>query len=186
LLNSVRSVAFSIRDAGFVPAQVAATAFENSVPDWIVTLALMHEAITSCSVIGTPPSQLKPDVILGPPTLRPDFGDTIIVDHAVPKRTVPADFAPRNFADEQSLSRLVLTSGTTGETKAAEFTLGAFLRRCEQHGLHSEAYATEMCMMGSPTITGFTLAFAQTIPGRDDLLYRTSARYNPTLQCIQP
>lgn len=165
LLNSVRSVALSIRDAGSVPGQVAATAFDDFVTEWIVTLALMHEAVASCTVIGSPPSQLKPDVILGPPTLRRDLHNTMVVDDAVLKRGVPSDFAPRDFANEQSLFRLVLTSGTTGETKAAEFTLAAFLRRCEQHGVPSEAYVTEMCMMGLPSITGFTLALRKLFRG---------------------
>jgi hypothetical protein len=69
LLSSVRSVALTIREAQFVPEQAAVTVFDNPVRDWIVTLALMHEALVSCSAFGNPPSHLKADVILGPATL---------------------------------------------------------------------------------------------------------------------
>jgi hypothetical protein len=139
--------------------------FDNPVTDWIVTLALMHEALVSCSAFGNPPSHLKADVILGPATLGQQAVNTMVVDDAVLRRTVPSDFAPRHFEDEKRRFRLVLTSGTTGQTKAAEFTLGAFLRRCEQRCVPSSAYATEFCMMGLPTISGFTLALRKLFRG---------------------
>ena len=168
LLLRVRGVACKLRRMGIRPNQIAMT-WLNSQPDWIVTLALMHEGVISCATPGVFPGELNADWVLSGRPLPPLPSSRVIsVDDAwlddLPQ--VPQDFRPHAFAGEDSLFRLVLTSGTTGQSKVAEFSLGSLLRRCECMSAISNAYAAELCLLRLASGFGFVLGLRRLLRGQ--------------------
>lgn len=49
LLRLVKKIGGSLRRQGLRPGQIVVTAFSDRFIDWILTLALIHEAFVSCS-----------------------------------------------------------------------------------------------------------------------------------------
>jgi acyl-CoA synthetase (AMP-forming)/AMP-acid ligase II len=168
LLRLVRGVAYKLQQIGVRPNQVVVTCLRHRQLEWIVTLGLMHEAVATCSALGPPPLELEPDFVITAKAF-PDFPNdkTIVIDNEWLKDLPqpPDDFKSQAFAGEESLFRLILTSGTTGQRKAAECSLGVFLKRCERMTAPSHAYATEVCMMGLSSVLGFTLALRNLLRG---------------------
>jgi len=169
LLSIVRRIAYKLRQTGVRPNQLAVTCLRDMQPDWMVTLALMHEAVASCAAPGQIPVELEPDLVLTNTEL-PQVPNTkmIFLDDRWLKEIpeVPENFRPQPFASKDSLFRLILTSGTTGgRLKAAEFSLDTFLRRCERMTSPSNPYATELCTISLGSVTGFTLALRKLMRG---------------------
>ena len=168
LLEIVQGIACKLRQLGVCPNQVAVIALPNRHVEWIVTLALMHEAVTTCSAFGPPPLELEADFVLTAKVL-PDMahGKMILVDNEWLKDLpqVPEGFGPQAFASQESLFRLILTSGTTGHSKAAACSLDAFLKRCQRTSAPSSAFAHEVCMMGLSSVAGFTVALRNLLRG---------------------
>jgi acyl-CoA synthetase (AMP-forming)/AMP-acid ligase II len=168
LVPIVQGIACKLRQIGARPNQVAVTYLPNRYLDWVVTLALMHEAVATCSTFGPLPLELEPDFVLTPKAL-PDLPQdkTVLVDNEWLKDMppVPENFGPQTFASQESLFRLILTSGTTGHSKAAAFSLDAFLKRCQRPSAPSSAFAHEVCMMGLSSVLGFTVALRNLLRG---------------------
>lgn len=149
LLAEVRGIACKLRQMGVQPGQIVVT-WLHSQTDWIVTLALMHEAVATCAALGAFPSELSADFLLTDRAL-PHFPHprTIVIDEGwlndLPQP--PEDFGPHAYAGEDSLFRLMLTSGTTGQSKAAELSLGAMMRRAGCTSWPSNLFTTELCVL---------------------------------------
>jgi long-chain acyl-CoA synthetase len=161
LLPTVQSIAYKFQQTGIRPNQLVVTRVHDPQLDWIVTLALMHEAVATCSTLGPVPVELEADFVVSGNVLEHLPNDKVIlVDDRWLKDLpqVPEDFRSQAFAAEDSLFRLILTSGTTGRRKAAEFSLGTFLKRCERMSAPSNGYVTELCMIGLSTSVGCRLA----------------------------
>lgn len=168
LLPTVQSIAYKFQQTGIRPNQLVVTRLHDPQLDWIATLALMHEAVATCSTLGRVPVELEADFTVTANVLEHLPNDKVIlVDDRWLKDLpqAPEDFRSQPFAGEDSLFRLILTSGTTGRRKAAELSLGTFLKRCERMSAPSNAYATELCMMGLSTTLGFTLALRRMMRG---------------------
>lgn len=130
-----RAIAAELRERGLRPGDLVATALPSAF-DWFVTLAAAHEGLLSVSlhhasqadafdcalVVGT-------EERLTSPIRAPQL---VIDEHWIRRlegseHTVPA----RDYAGPESLTRLVLTSGTTGKPKAAEYSVHTFNTRIE-------------------------------------------------------
>lgn len=167
LLAAVRGTANQMRQVGLLPGQLVVTCLSDPQLDWIVTLALMHEAIASCATFGQLPPELAADFALSTVQLPQVPSDrTLLIDAEWLKNLPPApeNFKPRPFIGGSPF-RLILTSGTTGQAKAAEFSLDTFLDRCERMSAPSNAFGTEVCMMGLSTVSGYTLAMRKMMRG---------------------
>lgn len=133
-LESVaRNVASSLRDAGLRPGDLVATILPTSL-DWFFVLACAHEGLLSVSVF-TPQQavDLGANLLVVLDDKAPDASDMAVLavdQHWLRKRESAPDPIPaRSFADPQTLARLVLTSGTTGKAKAAEYSVATFQAR---------------------------------------------------------
>ena len=129
------NIAGELRAHGLRPGDVLATVLPNAF-DWLVTLAAAHEGLLSVSlhhagqaadldsrlIVGTPERLTVPTSV---PILQID-------EHWVRRHESGTDATPaRDFDSVNSLVRLVLTSGTTGKAKAAEYTVGTLQARID-------------------------------------------------------
>lgn len=130
-----QNIAAELREAGLRPGDLVATILPTSL-DWFFVLACAHEALLSVSVFT--PQQAK-DLDADFIVVLEDSGTdtagirTLTVDkHWLRRRETGVNpTPPREFSDAHSLARLVLTSGTTGKAKAAEYSVGTFQARLD-------------------------------------------------------
>lgn len=130
-----QSLAAELREQGLRPGDLVATALPNSL-DWFFVLACAHEGLLSVSVYT--PQQAR-DLGANLFVAREGaVGDTdglnvLEVDaHWLRARESTDDTTPaREYGGPESLARLVLTSGTTGKAKAAEYSVGTFQARLD-------------------------------------------------------
>ena len=125
-----KNVARTLREEGLRSGDVVATLLPNAM-DWIVTLAAAHEGLLSVSLHhGGQAGEVGAALLIAVPERL-----TVAPDSDIPVKTVSekwfrqhegnSDTTPaRNYDGPDSLVRLVLTSGTTGNAKAAEYTAG--------------------------------------------------------------
>ncbi len=169
LLEVVRSIAFKFRELGVRPSQVAVTCLPNRQMDWIVTLALMHEAAVTCSNHGYSeiPQELGVDWVMTDRAVGGVSEDRmVIIDKSWLKdlQQVPGDFGANAYEGTESLFRLVLTSGTTGHLKAACLSLDKVLNRC--HSTTTLYFnPEEICLMALSSIGGFYVAMRKLLKG---------------------
>jgi long-chain acyl-CoA synthetase len=169
LLDAVRGVAFRFRKMGIKPGDLVVTCLPNLQTDWIITLALMHESAVSCSNHGYSafPAELdEPWVVANRAMDSIPSSKFILLDgswkHDGSK--LPDGFGPISFSDNNALFRLVLTSGTTGVSKAVEIKLGDLLDRC--HLTTVVHYNPgEICMMALSTMGGLFIAMRKLLRG---------------------
>jgi len=158
LLRLVKRIACQLRQQGVQPGQIAVTAFTERNIEWIVTLALIHEAtITSANQGYAPVQALDYDWMLTDREGRHcQPGKTILVDNDWLREAQrqPADRLNREYESEDSPFRLILTSGTTGKSRAVLYSLGRTLGNTRQHtwnGDHSRA----LVLFGMSSGVGF-------------------------------
>ncbi len=137
LLDIAKKIGSKLRQTGIRPGQIVITSIPDKFMDWIVTLALFHEATITCSNHGYAPID---------PAFECDWVITNReVDHFPAERTIRID---RKWMDEarelssgidqmdypsgESPVRLYLTSGTTGQRKAVAFGLDRLVARVKQ------------------------------------------------------
>ena len=123
------NIAAELRAAGLRKGDLVATLLPNGF-DWLVTLAASHEGLLSVSLhhIGQA-ADLGAALVVAVPERRGVQTTTVPIlnvdDKWLRARENYADATPpREFDGEKSLVRLVLTSGTTGKAKAAEYNAG--------------------------------------------------------------
>ena len=138
LKDRVRAVAAHLRQLGLPVGSVVVTCLADKALDWVLTLAIHHEGLVSCSHLGYSPLEVvHADWLLSDRKLS--HGDpvrTSVVDwawlDALPSAV--ADGGPRAFAAPEAATRLFLTSGTTGQRKAVALSDRAHLGRVEARG----------------------------------------------------
>ena len=130
-----RNIAAELRARGLRPGDVVATTLPNSL-DWFFVLACAHEGLLSVSVYS--PQQaldLRASLYVCREGVSTEFGGLAVLEideHWLRNRESGLDSMPaREYADADSLARLVLTSGTTGKAKAAEYSVGTFQARLD-------------------------------------------------------
>ena len=166
----VRQVAGKLRQAGIRPGNVVATFLPDSQLDWVVTLALCHEAAVSCAVIGdgTLDPALGVDYLVTT-RLLPSFASdkTILIDPAWEQAAMAeaADVRPIPFADGNALCRLVLTSGTTGHSRAVPLSLASIQLRMARMQEYWSSSGREMILMGLSSVGGFFTALNSLVAG---------------------
>lgn len=128
------NIAAELRERGYRPGDLVATMLPNSL-DWFFVLACAHEGLLSVSVYSeTQAADLGASVLVH----REGFTaatrrDSIAVDEHWLRRMESGSnpTPPRQFSGPESLARLVLTSGTSGKAKAAEYAVGTFQARLD-------------------------------------------------------
>ena len=170
LLTSVRAIAYKLRLWGVQLGQIGITFVPNRDTHWVITLALMHEALVSCSNHGYAriPANLDVDVAICD---RPIEGitteKTILIDNAWLRQlpTPPDDFEPASYPSSDSLSRLVLTSGTTGTSKVVCVRVESGILRCQTSTTLWEKYAAEVNTLDLSTAMGALCAMRKLLGG---------------------
>lgn len=172
LLILVRQVARKLRDHGVRPGLVVMTCLPEKNVDWMVTLALFHEAVLTCSNHGysQPPPELEVDYVVTDRNIDhfpPD--QTIVIDSEWFKqdqtRDIDNDIGQKSYASEKSLCRLVLTSGTTGHRKVVPLALHEVEARVRSYVSRWASYGEEVNAMALSTYGGFNVALGNLVAG---------------------
>jgi acyl-coenzyme A synthetase/AMP-(fatty) acid ligase len=132
-LHSITTnIARELRDRGLRPGDVVATVLPNAM-DWMVILAAAHEGLLTISLHHAGQAvDMGAAIVLAVPerlTTKPDPSIPLleVTDQWFRNCEGAADPTPaRQFDGPESLVRLVLTSGTTGKAKAAEYPVRKF------------------------------------------------------------
>jgi len=158
----VRRIAHKLRNVGVAPGDVVLTGVHSRTADWLLTLALLHEATISC--INN--SAQLPDPALG---IRWFVTDTphpawpaeqqIVLDKHWFDELPSGEITPRCYPSEQSICRLVLTSGTTGQAKAVPFSVDLLEKRLVNLLGHWCTAKPELNLMAMSSIGGLLAAF---------------------------
>ncbi|MEQ1737033.1 MAG: AMP-binding protein, partial [Rhodoglobus sp.] len=195
------SVAVSARlhEAGVRQGSVVAVDLPTAV-EWIVDLALFRLAATSVSIRGVKdPGSLGPDVLITAPGRRAVASrlvvevDELWLDHSV---ALAPDAPPvSDFAGDETIFRLILTSGTTGGApKAAAYSVGALRHRSAGQHAHWTDARPELTLIGLSTTGGFHAAIAclrlgvpyLAVDGIDADALRLAATQNIEVLCGSP
>jgi acyl-coenzyme A synthetase/AMP-(fatty) acid ligase len=155
-LTQIRKFAAYLEKRGVRPGDLVLTMLPPRI-DWYVVLALHSMGVTSCSGHSQIPSHIQFDWVL---VLKPKFefpmSKQIIVDSAFLNEVgkSPERIETPN-KDPNHLLRLVLTSGTTGTSKAVPVTLGSLQAR---HIRNETTTPTDgkvtVTLMGIGSVTG--------------------------------
>ncbi len=166
----VKKIAKKISSIGVKPGQLAFTYLPPKV-DWIFTLALFHETCITCSHDGISPvdETLEVDWLISIkpiPTFPPDRTILIDDDWLAQAQTQTTENNYLSYESQDSVCRLIMTSGTTGHAKAAPYTMGVLLRRLDSlHGSWPSGQ-DEICMMSLQTTGGLVSAAGAVRYGR--------------------
>ena len=138
LMERVRAVSAVLRQLGLPSGRVVVTCVADKSLDWVLTLAIHHAGLVSCSNLGyTQLGSVHPDWLFSDRELsHGDRARTTLIDWpwlaALPP--APGDMQPKLFAAPDAPTRLFLTSGTTGHRKAVALSDRAHLGRVEARG----------------------------------------------------
>ncbi|HYW75677.1 MAG TPA: class I adenylate-forming enzyme family protein [Gammaproteobacteria bacterium] len=172
LLSLVRGIAYKLRQEGVAPGQVVLTRLLDQQTEWLLTLAIMHEAAISCSAHGAtpPPSNLDPDVIItGAPLSEAAAGRAkVIVIGGDWLNALPAlstVFKARFYDGEESVVRLMLTSGTTGQSQILGMSIRSLLLRCQNSTVLWNAGGRKLVMLPLSTLAGYVYAASESLRG---------------------
>lgn len=128
------NIAAELRERGLRPGDLVATMLPNSL-DWFFVLACAHEGLLSVSVYSAAHAEDLGAAVLvqREGAQASDVCETLEVDeHWLRRMESGSNPTPsREFAGQESLARLVLTSGTTGKAKAAEYSVGTIQARLD-------------------------------------------------------
>ena len=126
-LEMVQHLAIKFRKFGIKPGQIVVIILNDRTIDWLVTLALIHEGVITMShKYFKLPDEINPDLILC--DKEPDKSlfkvKHLVFDEAwFAKDENIKDITPQEYKSEDSLIRLILSSGTTGNLKCIPFTI---------------------------------------------------------------
>ena len=170
LQSIVKKLANKFRQLGFQSGQLAITCLPDKQLDWIVTLALAHEALASCSNHGYAPinSDLGVDWVITDKVLSTSVhNQTLLIDAEFIKAVERESEAieSKKFSSRDSLFRLVLTSGTTGTSNGVAFTQKDMLERCQKTSKLWAECTHELCLMSLSTMGGYYVAMCNLLVG---------------------
>ncbi len=135
--------------------------------EWIVDLALFRLAATSVSIRAVTPGPLALDALITSPGRRstPRTSaiaievDELWIDASVARQ--PDAPPAAEFAGDDAIVRVILTSGTTGGVpKAAAYSVGALNYRAAEQHAHWTDGRPELTLIGLSTTGGFHAAIA--------------------------
>ena len=164
LLARVRAAAGRLRALNLAPGAIVATHIADRPTDWIMTLALMHEALPSCSFASLQPlvlpPALQPALVLSDRALDPaavSAAPQLLLDPSWIDPAAAGAIAPRSFATDDALLRLTLTSGTTGVSRAVPGTLRARVGRASEQVARTR-WGHVLCLMALGSTGGYNCA----------------------------
>jgi acyl-coenzyme A synthetase/AMP-(fatty) acid ligase len=163
LIEAVDSMAVRLFNAGLRNGQIALTQLEPEL-DWIVTLALAKLGLTSGSVLDFPNSlkELDPWFItsrkLGP--TQSNVRAICLDEQWLEPSQMSASALETHVFDVNQGFRILMTSGTTGEPKAALYRYGAIETKLDLLQTHWHGPSREFNMMGLVSVGGFATALA--------------------------
>ena len=126
-LEKVQHLALKFRRLGIKPGQIVVVIFEDRTLEWLVTLALIHEAtVTVSHGYYKLPEELNADLILCDREFDKSLFKTKyqVLDQTwfVADENIK-DITPQDYPSENSLLRITLSSGSTGEPKCIALTV---------------------------------------------------------------
>jgi acyl-coenzyme A synthetase/AMP-(fatty) acid ligase len=157
----ISACASKLRSLGLKPQQLAINFFKDPLFDLIFTHSAFHEGLISCSShhgYFSDGSNLEGDWILtDAPTSPSEVTKNQIVIDAKWINDAISNFKinqPIEYGEE-SVCRLILTSGTTGASKAAVFTYKCLKERVKLVTQHWTSQDESICLMTLSTGVGF-------------------------------
>jgi 2-furoate---CoA ligase len=126
-LERVQHLAIKLRKLGIKPGQIVVVIFEDRTLEWLITLSLIHEGtVTVSHNYSKLPNELDVEFIL----CDREFDKSLFkAKHQILDKTWfitdenIRDIVPQDYPSEDSLFRITLSSGTTGEPKCIPFTV---------------------------------------------------------------
>jgi acyl-coenzyme A synthetase/AMP-(fatty) acid ligase len=164
MLGSViESCAHRIAELDFAKNGLVAVCIQNPIRHLTVSLALFRIGVVAISLeLHQGIAGLKPTIVLGDAEAKDVFtiddrfievtDDWFSSDHPVPTGSLPAP-----FSGDRTVCRRSLTSGSTGEPKILDNTVG-YIGRGAAAGIAVFNCGLVLCMPGLTTIFGFWIA----------------------------
>ncbi|MDB5872233.1 MAG: long-chain fatty acid--CoA ligase [Ramlibacter sp.] len=179
LYTFAKAVAAKLRLAGIRPGQFVATSIRAKEFDWLVTLALFHEAAVTCSASDN--TQLAPplqwDWMITDRVPEGGAGaNTIVLDDAwiESARQSYQPIEQRDYASTDSITRIYLTSGTTGRPKAVAVTIAQLVGRAKV-GITIRGSWTALSTLGMTTAGDFNAVMYSLVTGAPLYITRSPA-----------
>jgi acyl-coenzyme A synthetase/AMP-(fatty) acid ligase len=160
-LERVQHLAIKFRKFGIKPGQIVCVMFYDQTLDLLVTLALIHEGvITISNRIPKLPDELNPDLILcdkEPDKLLFKARHLVFDKTWFAKDENIKDIVPQDYKSEDSLFRITLSSGTTGEPKCIPLTIKNMENRAK--AIFDKNIGDNFSMFPQSSLVSFTLIF---------------------------
>lgn len=171
LLSIVKKIAANLRALGIKRGDIVATAFSRKGLEWAFTLAAHHEGAITLSCVGYERA-LRKNVnyrFLFTDYRNENFNtpQTIYVDTLFLSKIASAsDNIQQIAAPAQSdPARIILTSGTTGESKAVALTFRQLIDRCVLYPQYMSERLNYLCAFNISTSPGFQFAVTALLSG---------------------
>lgn len=171
LQGIISLLAFKLRDQGLKPGQFVAIYSANQELQWLLTLAGMHEQLVTCSnhAYEAMPESIKFDWHL---TDKP-------LDYLPSKKTIQVDqqwfdgiskdvidqITPIGFMDSDQQARIILSSGTTGDSKGLALSYQQLWERVMVRNVTAPVRGMEQTLMTISTTGGLTTAMRMLVTG---------------------
>jgi acyl-CoA synthetase (AMP-forming)/AMP-acid ligase II len=159
-LERVQHLAIKFRKLGIKPGQTVVVISYDKTLEWLVTLALIHEGVVTLSHRYTKlPEGVNPDLIFcdkEPDKFLFKSKHQVFDKNLFMKNENIKDIIPQDYKSENSLFRLALSSGTTGEPKCAPFTI----KNVQDRFYIFNKFKSTICLTGG--ISDFLCALSQT------------------------
>ena len=170
LVTMAKQAAQKLRQIGIRPGQLVVTCLPPTI-DWILTQAVFHEAAISCSNHGhnALEATLGVDWVLSKKPVAGVVAEkTIIIDDAWLNdlKHLDGKVEPISYHNEDSICRLILTSGTTGDNKAVPIPYKVHMARVRKGLDYWSTPESQINLMPLSTIGGYFTAFASLLLGK--------------------
>ncbi len=176
LRAATRNIAGVLRENGIRAGDIVATKL-SADREWLLTLALLHEGVVTCSVWEESHADLARASLLITDTSLADPSvatPRLVIDQKWILRAAAEDnaYEPVPFAGDDAVVRLVLTSGTTGTPKLVSYTLGLIAWRNANRGMFSTP-GDYLNLLGAPTMGAFYHAIGHLSTAKPRILLDT-------------
>lgn len=176
----VTRVASRLRQLGVEPGQLVVTSISDRLWSWVVTLACLHEATITCTNQGN----ASIDPALGVDWVVTEGGRqsgfpaerTISIDADWINETLAQApiVEPRDYPSDESVCRLVLTSGTTGDRKAVPLTCRMLDSRVSRVWTYAAVPGRELNLMPLAGIGGLYTPLMALMAGLPSYVWRSN------------